>query len=191
MVVEVVGGTLSGSLALIADAGHMLTDAASLALAWGAARLTIHDAHGHAPDGQHRAQVIAAFVNSLALVGVVAWIAWEAVERLRDPQPIAGGTMLGIALLGLAANLAVLYVLRSDDPDGNINVSAARLHVVGDLLGSVGATVAALVIMGSGWTPIDPLLSLLVAALIARSAWILLNRSSRLLFSNSSPERTR
>lgn len=186
MVVEVIGGALSGSLALIADAGHMLTDAASLALAWGAARLTAHDTHGHrhGPHGQHRLQVLAAFVNSLALVGLVAWIAWEAVERLRDPQPIAGGTMLGIALLGLAANVAVLLVLRSDDPDANINVSAARLHVLGDLLGSVGATIAALVIMGSGWTPIDPLLSLLVALLIARSAWILLRRSSRLLFSN-------
>ena len=97
--------------------------------------------HGH-----HRAQVLAAFVNALALFGVVAWIVWEAIERLLAPRPIAGGTMLGIALLGLLANLAVLRVLDAGH-DTNLNVAAARLHVLGDLLGSIGASIAAVVIL--------------------------------------------
>ena len=131
MVLEVVGGWLSGSLALLADAGHMLTDTAALALALGAALVARRPSEVHRPHGHHRAQVLAAFVNAVALLGVVGWIVWEAVERLREPRAVAGGTMLGIALLGLVANLAVLHVLR-EEHDANINVAAARLHVLGD-----------------------------------------------------------
>lgn len=180
MAVEVVGGWLSGSLALLADAGHMLTDTAALALAWAAARVARRPSAGHRPHGHHRAQLLAAFANALALLVVVAWILFEAVERLRAPQPVAGETMLGVALLGLAANVAVLRVLRGEH-DANINVAAARLHVLGDLLGSIGASVAALVILATGWTPIDPILSVVVALLIVRSAWALLVKSTRLL----------
>jgi cobalt-zinc-cadmium efflux system protein len=180
MLIEVAGGLLSGSLALLADAGHMLTDTAALALAWIAAQVARNSAGSHHAHGHHRAQVLAAFVNALALFGVVAWILWEAVQRMLEPRPIVGATMLGIALLGLLANLAVLRVL-VDDHDASLNVSAARLHVLGDLLGSIGASVAAVVILLTGWTPIDPLLSVLVALLVVRSAWVLLVKSARML----------
>lgn len=178
MVLEVVGGWLSGSLALLADAGHMLTDTAALALAWGAAHVARRPSAAHRPHGHHRAQLLAAWLNALALFGVVGWILFEAVERLRAPREVAGGTMLAIALLGLLANVAVLRVLRGEH-DANINVAAARLHVLGDLLGSIGASIAAVVILTTGWTPIDPILSIVVALLIVQSAWALLVKSTR------------
>jgi len=131
-------------------------------------------------DGHHRAQVIAAFVNAVALLGVVGWITWEAVQRMLAPREIEGATMLGIAVLGLLANVAVLRVLAGDQ-HSNMNVAAARLHVLGDLLGSIGASIAAIVILATGWTPIDPLLSIAVALLIVRSAWALLLKSGRIL----------
>lgn len=180
MVLEVIGGLISGSLALLADAGHMLADTAALMLAWFAARISQRSTSTVRAGGHHRVQVLAAFVNSLALLAVVAWILWEAAQRLEAPREIAGGTMLGIALLGLLANLAVLRVLGGSDGD-NLNVSAARLHVLGDLLGSIAASVAAVVILTTGWTPIDPLLSVLVALLILRGALSLLRRTSRTL----------
>lgn len=181
MVLEVAGGLVSGSLALLADAGHMLTDTAALALAWLAARVAQRSSAAPRQQGHHRAQVLAAFVNALALFGVVGWILWEAVQRTVEPRAIGAVTMLGVAVLGLLANLAVLHVLKEEN-ETNLNVAAARLHVLGDLLGSVGASIAAVVILTTGWTPIDPLLSVLVALLIARSAWTLLARSARLLF---------
>ena len=184
MLLEVAGGMLSGSLALLADAGHMLTDTAALALAWGAARLALRPGATPRSDGHHRAQVIAAFVNAVALFGVVGWIIWEAVQRMVAPRDIAGATMLGIALLGLLANLAVLHILEGDQ-QSNMNVAAARLHVLGDLLGSIGASIAAVVILATGWTPIDPLLSIAVALLIVRSAWALLLKSGRILLERS------
>jgi cobalt-zinc-cadmium efflux system protein len=180
MSLEVVGGLLSGSLALLADAGHMLTDTAALALAWLAARLTMRPTNPRRSYGYHRAQVLAAFVNALALFGVVAWIVYEAVDRLSQPRPIVGQTMLAVALAGLAANLAVFAILRRGNQD-NLNVAAAKLHVLGDLLGSIGAIIAAGVILATGWTPIDPLLSVLVAVLILRSAWSLLRKSTGIL----------
>jgi len=180
MLIEVAGGLLSGSLALLADAGHMLTDSAALALAWFAARLALRPGAMPRGDGHHRAQVIAAFVNAVALLGVVGWITWEAVQRMLAPREIEGATMLGIAVLGLLANVAVLRVLAGDQ-HSNMNVAAARLHVLGDLLGSIGASIAAIVILATGWTPIDPLLSIAVALLIVRSAWALLLKSGRIL----------
>ncbi len=180
MTLEVAGGLISGSLALLADAGHMLTDTAALALAWLAARLTMRPTNPRRSYGYHRAQVLAAFVNALALFGVVVWILLEAVDRLLQPRPIGGQTMLAVALAGLAANLAVYAILRRGSQD-NLNVAAARLHVIGDLLGSIGAIVAAGVILSTGWTPIDPLLSVLVAVLILRSAWSLLRKSTGIL----------
>ncbi len=180
MLAEVVGGVVAGSLALIADAGHMLTDAASLGLAWAAFRV------GHWPQdarrtyGYHRFQVLAAFVNGLALVAIVGWIAIEAVRRLFDPVEVLGGLMLAIAALGLLVNLAAFAILRRGD-HANLNVQGAVLHVLADLLGSVAAIVAALVIVWTGWAPIDPLLSLLVAALILNSAWRLLRKSAHIL----------
>jgi len=184
MVVEVVGGLISGSLALLADAGHMLTDTAALALAWLAARLTQRPTNPRRSYGYHRAQVLAAFVNALALFGVVIWILAEAVDRLGAPRAIEGTMMLGVARAGLAAYVAVYLTLRKGDLD-NLNVAAARLHVLGDLLGSVGAIVAAGIILTTGWTPIDPILSVLVAALILRSAWSLLLKSTSILMEDA------
>ena len=186
MAVEVVGGLVSGSLALLADAGHMLTDAAALGLAWIAARLTMRPSDPRRSYGYHRAQVLAAFVNALALFAIVAWIAYEAVQRLRAPPAIEGVTMLGVAVAGLVANVAVYLTLREGSQD-NLNVAAARVHVLGDLLGSIGAIVGAIVILATGWTPIDPLLSVLVAVLILRSAWSLLRKSTRILM-EAAPE---
>ena len=180
MVVEVLGGLWSGSLALLADAGHMVTDTASLALAWFAAWLSERPTSSPRADGHGRAQPLAAFLNSLALFVVVGWIAVEAVQRLVEPRQIAGATMLAIALLGLGANLIVYRILHGAG-SGNLNVEAARLHVLGDLFGSIAAAAAAIVILFTGWLPVDALLSLLVAALILRSAWPLLRRSTRLL----------
>jgi cobalt-zinc-cadmium efflux system protein len=180
MLLEVAGGLISGSLALLADAGHMLTDTAALGLAWIAARLAARPTNPRRSYGYHRAQVLAAFVNALALFVVVVWIVFEAAQRIATPRPIEGATMLGIACAGLAANLAVFSILRRGNQD-NMNVAAARLHVLGDLLGSIGALLAAVVILTTGWTPIDPILSVFVALLILRSAWSLLRKSTRIL----------
>ena len=180
MVAEAIGGVIAGSLALIADAGHMLTDAAALGLAWAAFRVGRWPQDARRTYGYHRFQVLAAFVNALALVAIVGWIAIEAVRRLFDPVEIMGGLMLAIAALGLLVNLCAFAILRRGDHQ-NLNVQGALLHVLGDLLGSIAAIVGALVILWTGWTPIDPLLSLLVAGLILRSAWRLLRKSAHIL----------
>ncbi|MDY7115569.1 cation diffusion facilitator family transporter [Halomonas sp. SSL-5] len=180
MVAEVVGGILSGSLALLADAGHMLTDTAALALAWFAAWIGQRPADGKRSYGYHRVQTLAAFVNGLTLIAIVVWIAIEAVRRFLSPVTVMGTPMLVIATLGLVVNLVVFAILHGGDRD-NLNMRGAALHVLGDLLGSVAAIVAALVILTTGWTPIDPLLSLLVAALILRSAWKLTREAGHIL----------
>ena len=180
MVAEVAGGLITGSLALLADAGHMLTDSASLALAWVAARLTHRPANVRKTYGYDRVQVLAAFVNGLALLVIVAWILFEAVRRLWAPTEVAGAGMLAVAIAGLLVNLGVFWLLHSGDR-GNINIRGALLHVLGDLLGSVAAIAAAVIIMVTGWMPIDPLLSLLAAALIARSAWKITTQSAHIL----------
>ncbi len=180
MVVEVVGGVLSGSLALLADAGHMLTDAAALALAWLAFRLGRRPSDRRRSFGYHRLQVLAAFVNGLSLFLLSAWILWEAAQRLMEPQPVLGGTMMAVAVLGGLGNLAGFYILHRGDR-GNLNVRGAALHVLGDLLGSVAAVVAAGIILWTGWTPIDPILSVLVALLILRGAWEVVRQSAHIL----------
>lgn len=180
MVAEVVGGIMSGSLALLADAGHMLTDSASLALAWAAARAARRPADALRSYGYHRAQVLAALINGVAFIAIVIWITVEAVQRLLQPVPVLGGMMLVIAVLGLLVNVIAFLLLHGGDR-GNLNVQGAVLHVLGDLLGSVAAIVAAGVILTTGWTPIDPLLSVLVAALILRSAWVLVRKSAHIL----------
>ena len=180
MVVEVVGGLLSGSLALLADAGHMLTDTASLALAWFAFQLGRKPADNARSYGYQRFQVLAAFVNGATLLAIVGWIAVEAVGRLLAPQPVMGASMMAVAVLGLVVNLLAFRLLHGGDQH-NLNLRGAALHVLGDLLGSVAAIAAAGVILITGWTPIDPLLSLLVAGLILRSAWMLLRQSGHIL----------
>ena len=178
-VIEAVGGLYAGSLALLADAGHMATDAAALALAWYAFRVARRPADERRSFGYHRAQVLAAFVNGGVLVAVVIWIAVEAVQRLLAPVSILGDTMLAVGVAGLVANLIGFAVLRRGQE--NINVRGAALHVLGDLLGSAGAVAAAVVILATGWTPIDPILSIVVAVLVLRSAWTLLRHSGHIL----------
>lgn len=184
MLVEFAGGLLAGSLALIADAGHMLTDAAALALAWAAARISLRPADTRRSFGYQRLRVLAAFVNGCALLFLVAWIAFEAIQRLMSPAPVDARLVLAIGAIGLAINLIVYGMLSRGDRH-DMNVAAATLHVLGDLLGSVAAIVAALTILWSGWTPIDPLLSLVVCALIVRSAWSLVKRSAHILMEGS------
>ncbi len=177
MVTEVTGGLLSGSLALLADAGHMLTDAAALFVALLAVHFSRRPANSRHTFGWLRLTTIAALLNAIALVLITIFIVWEAIRRFYQPQPIAGTLMLVIAFAGLLANLVALWVLHRGSGEKNLNVRAASLHVMGDLLGSVGAIVAALVILWTGWTPIDPILSIFVSCLVLRSAWRLMKES--------------
>jgi cobalt-zinc-cadmium efflux system protein len=172
MLAEAIGGIVSGSLALLADAGHMLTDSAALILAWLAVRFATRPADWKRTYGFDRFEVLAAFTNGLALFFISLAIGYEAVMRIFEPIPVMGGTMLAIATAGLVINVVVLLILRQGGA-GNLNVRAALLHVLSDLLGSVAAMVAALVILYTGWTPIDPILSILITLLILRSAWLI------------------
>lgn len=191
MLAEVAGGLLSGSLALIADAGHMLTDFASLALAWAAARLARRPADWQRTYGFDRFSVLAAFVNGLALFAIALWITVEAVGRLLNPAPVTGTTMLAIAALGLVVNIAAFAVLHGGQGghghSHDLNVRGAALHVLGDMLGSIAAIAAAIVILTTGWMPIDPLLSILVVGLIAVAGWRVVRDSGRVLL-EAAPE---
>lgn len=180
MVAEIVGGVLSGSLALIADAGHMLTDTVALFLAWLGFRLGRRPADARRSFGYSRLEVLAGLVNAVTLFGLVGWIAYEAVQRFLEPQEVLAGPMLVVAVLGLLVNLLVFRILSAADAD-HVNIKGALLHVLGDLLGSVGAITAALVIWLTGWMPIDPILSVFVSLLILRSAWALLMRTFNIL----------
>ena len=180
MVAEVIGGMLSGSLALLADAGHMLTDTGSLFLAWIAARMSHKPADTLRSYGYHRVQILAAFSNGVFFILIVGWITYEAVQRILNPVEVIGGIMLVIAGLGLVVNLLAFYILHGAGGK-DLNVRAALLHVLGDLLGSVAAISAAVIILGTGWMPIDPILSLFVALLILRSAWMVVKESTHIL----------
>lgn len=180
LVVEVVGALLSGSLALLADAGHMLTDVASLGLAWFGFRLARRPADWKRTYGFDRFSILVAFVNGLALFVIAGWIVVEAFRRLSEPIPILGGAMLAVALGGLAVNIAALWVLWDSDHE-NLNVRAAALHVVGDLLASVATVAAAIVIFATGWARIDPILSLAVSLVIVHSAWQVVRDSGHIL----------
>ena len=180
MVVEVAGGLISGSLALLADAAHMLTDAAALALAWIAFRIARRPADPKRSYGYHRGQVLAAFVNGAVLIVIVAGIAIEAVQRLLAPQPVEGWIMLAVAALGLLVNVAALLILHGGDRR-NLNLRGAAAHVLGDLLSSAAAVIGAVVILRTGWMPIDPILSVLVGLLVLRSAWLIVRESAHIL----------
>lgn len=180
MLAELAGGLLSGSLALLADSGHMLADFASLALAWYGFRLSRRPASWRHSYGYDRFSVLIAFVNGLALFVIAGWIVLEAWHRLNEPVAVLGGVMFWIALGGLAVNLLSFWVLHGGDRT-NLNMRAAMLHVAGDLLGSVAALAAAIIIIFTGWTPIDPLLSVLVALIILRSAWYVVRESAHIL----------
>lgn len=179
-VIQAVGGWFSGSLALIADSGHMVSDAAALLLALVAYRIARREANATLTYGFHRVRVLAALANGATLLLLVAWIAWEAVQRINAPGEVLAGPMLAVAVVGLLVNLVGAYILWSGNRDDQ-NLKGAFLHVIGDLLGSVGAIAAAIGIMLTGWTILDPILSVFVALLVVRSAWGLVSDSIRVL----------
>lgn len=181
MLVEVIGGLLAGSLALLADAAHMLTDAAALLVAWIAFRLGRLPADKRRSYGYRRLEVLAAMGNGVAVVGLAVWIVYEAVHRLSEPVTVHGIPMLAVAAVGMAVNLLVLRVLHAGHDHGDLNMQGAVLHVLGDLLGSVAAVAAAVVILWWGWTPIDPILSIGVAGLILVNAWPLVKSAGHIL----------
>ncbi len=178
-IVEALGGYWSGSLALLADAGHMFVDTLALALAFFAHRLARRPASESRSFGHSRMQVLAAFVNSLLLLAIVVAILVEAVQRLMTPHPINAPLAFGVALAGAVINLVAAWLLHGDEHD--LNVRAAYLHVLSDLAGSGAAVLAALIVMTTGWLPADAWLSLVVTALIARGAWQLLRHSAHVL----------
>ncbi|HZV63642.1 MAG TPA: cation diffusion facilitator family transporter [Telluria sp.] len=177
--VEVGAGFLSNSLALISDAGHMVTDAAALGLALLAQLIAKRPPSAKHSFGFGRAEALAAFVNGLVMLAVVGWIMFEAVRRFAAPQPVQGATVFVVATIGLLINLAVAWVLSRDKQ--SMNTRAALVHVMGDLLGSVAAIAAGVVIYLSGWMQIDPLLSVFVSLLILKSTLGLLRESYHFL----------
>jgi cobalt-zinc-cadmium efflux system protein len=187
MFAEVAGGIAAGSLALLADAGHMLTDFASLSLAWFGFRLSRRPADWKRTYGFDRFQVLVAFANGLALFVIAGWIVYEGIERLMTTPVVSGGIMVVVAVLGLLVNVAAFLLLRGADRE-NLNIRGAAIHVLGDLLGSVAALVAGAVILFTGWTPIDPLLSMLVAAIIVRSGWRVVADAGHILLEGAPEE---
>ncbi|MFL9989172.1 cation diffusion facilitator family transporter [Paraburkholderia sediminicola] len=180
VIVEMAGALLSGSLALLADAVHMLSDAAALAFSWAAMHFGQRAATTQLSYGYKRLEILAAFVNGCTLFVIAAWIVLEAARRFASPVPVVGRTMLVVAVAGLAANLVAFVVLNGGNRQ-NLNLRGAWLHILGDLLGSGAAIVAASVILITGWTPIDPILSIFVTVVILKSAWGIVKSSVHIL----------
>jgi cobalt-zinc-cadmium efflux system protein len=175
-VAEVIGGIVSNSLALLADAGHMFTDVAALTLSLFVAWFSRQPATSEKTYGYLRWEILAAFINGAMLLVVSAGIIWEAISRLREPEPVSSTTMLAIALGGLAVNAVCAWLLHSAHAH-SLNTRGAYLHVLGDLLGSVGTVAAALIIRQTGWLMVDPIASVVVTMLVVRSAWRLVRES--------------
>jgi cobalt-zinc-cadmium efflux system protein len=182
--VEIAGGVLTGSLALLADAGHMLTDTFAIGLVLFAVSLARLPATARRSFGLQRAEILAAFVNGLTLVLVSGWIAWEAIQRLDERPRLLGGWMLAVAAVGMAVNAAAAAILMRSGRE-SLNVEAALRHVLADLLGSAGVVAAALVIVTTGWTLVDPLVSLAIAVLVVASAWSVLRDSTAILMEST------
>ncbi|AZB42078.1 cation transporter [Bacillus sp. FJAT-42376] len=171
MVVEVIGGILTNSLALLSDAGHMLSDAAALGLSFFALKFGEKGASLSKTYGYKRFEILAAFLNGITLIVISLYILWEAIQRIMDPPAVISSGMLIISIIGLIVNIAAAFILMRGDKDGNLNVRSAFLHVLGDMLGSFGAIVAALLIMFFGWSLADPIASIIVAVLVLISGW--------------------
>jgi len=180
MVVEAIGGWLSGSLALLADAGHMLTDAGALGLSLLSAWIALRPANDTKTYGYHRWEILAALINGAALFGIAAWVIVEAVHRMRHPEAIRADLFLAVAAAGLVVNLVSLKILHGIR-HGSLNTRGAYLHVMGDALGSVGALTAAAIIALTGWTVADPIVSVLLSLLILTGAWRLIRESTDIL----------
>jgi cobalt-zinc-cadmium efflux system protein len=184
LVVEVIGGFLSNSIALLADAGHMLTDVAALALALFVAWFSKQPETPKKTYGYLRWEILAAFLNGATLLLISAWILWEAASRLRAPEPIEGGLMLAVAAGGLIVNLIAARVLAKSSSH-NMNARGAYLHVLGDLLASVGTVGAAILIRYTGWLMADPIASILTTVLIMSGAWRLVRESVDILLEST------
>lgn len=187
MVAEAVGGLLTGSLALLADAGHMLSDSFSLFLALAAVSLAARPATARHSFGFKRAEILAALINGVLLVVVSIWVIVEAIRRLQDPVEILGPGMLAIAVAGLVVNVLAAWVLMRSGGE-SLNVRAALRHVLGDLAGSVGVILAAGVIIFTGWEQIDAIVSILISLLIAASAWSVLREAVDVLLESTPGE---
>ncbi|SER83910.1 cobalt-zinc-cadmium efflux system protein [Gracilibacillus ureilyticus] len=171
MIVEIIGGLLTNSLALLSDAGHMFSDAFALGLSLFAFKLSEKAANVQKTFGYKRFEILAAFINGITLVGISLYIFWEAYHRFLEP-PNVNGTMLWIAVIGFIVNVIVAFILMySGDTEDNLNMRSALLHVLGDLLGSVGAIIAGVLILLFGWNIADPIASILVALLILISGY--------------------
>jgi len=179
-VVEIVGGLVTGSLALLADAGHMASDAASLLLALFAAWLATHPPTAARSFGYRRAEILAALANGVALVAIAIWIVVEALRRLPDPPDVAGPGVLAIGVIGLVVNVCVIAVMWRSRRD-SLNIDAAFRHVMADAAGSVGVIASGAIIVATGWTLVDPILSMAIALLILVGAWGVLRQSVRIL----------
>src|ERR671937_2090350 len=186
LVVEVAGGLAAHSLALLSDAGHVLTDVFALGLAWFALAQSQRPADKRRSYGYQRAGILAALLNSAVLILIVVGIAVEAVRRLAAPQHVQGGLVIAVALAGVAINVFVLLILRRHSQ--NLNLRAALLHVTGDVAASVGVVVAGAVILLTGWLYIDPLLSLAIAALIAYGGWGIVRDPVHMLMEGTPPD---
>lgn len=184
IVVEVIGAWLSGSLALLADAGHMVTDAAAVALALSASYVATRAPSSRRTFGFHRAEILAALVNAVVLLVVCTYLVWSGVRRLLDPVPVDAGLMLVFALVGMAANAASLVIL-AQRRASSLNMRAAFLEVLSDLLGSVGVVIAAGVILATGFVRADPIASLVIAAIILPRSFSLLREAVDVLLEAS------
>jgi len=186
LVVELAGGLLSHSLALLSDAGHVLTDVFALGLAWFAIEQSKRPADQRRSYGYQRVGILAALLNAVALIVIVLAIGFEAVRRLMAPEPVQGGTVIATALVAIAINVFVLLTLRAEV--NNLNLRAALLHVTGDVAASAAVVIAGGVILLTGWLYIDPLLSLAIAALIAYGAWGIVRETVNLLMEGTPPD---
>jgi cobalt-zinc-cadmium efflux system protein len=179
MGVEVVGGLLANSLTLLADAGHMFLDATALGLSWYALRLSRRDNDHNLSYGYHRFQVLAAFINGLTIFALVIWILVEAYGRLRAPEGMLAMPAFAVATVGLVVNIVAFRWLHG--AQDNATVRSAALHVIGDLLGSAAAIIAALTVYFTGWLYADPLLALVIVVILGRGAWRVLKDSAHIL----------
>ena len=186
LLIEFAGGLFSHSLALLSDAGHVLTDVFALGLAWFAVEQSKRPADQRRTYGYQRVSILAALLNAITLIVIVLAIAIEAVRRLMDPAPVQGGLVIATALVAIAINAFVILTLRGDGD--NLNLRAAMLHLTGDVAASVGVAIAGAVILLTGWLPIDPLLSLAIAALIAYGAWGIVRETVNLLLEGTPRE---
>jgi cobalt-zinc-cadmium efflux system protein len=186
LAVELAGGLASHSLALLSDAGHVLTDVFALGLAWFAVAQAKRPADLRRSYGYHRVSILAALVNAATLIVIVIAIAFEAVRRLTNPEPVQAGIVIAAALVGIAINSFIVVGLRREIR--NLNLRAALAHVVGDLAVSAGVVVAGAIILLTGWLPIDPLLSIAIAVLIAYGAWRIVRETLNLLMEGTPRE---